>query len=364
MKFKFIKGNLRKPYLTLFITAFVCLTLLSQVKSQSYQTPSTDTLVITGVGDVMLGTFVPSRNFLPPGEDCSDEFVNVKHILKRANVSFANLEGVFIDTIREKKACKSDQCWYFAMPVKFVDCLVDAGLDLISVANNHTKDFGNSGKKSTAYALDKAGLQYAGWLTKPYAIFVNDSIKYGFCAFSPETGNCDIRNYPEAIKLVSYLDTVCDVVIVSFHSGAEGVEHQHVPRKAEMFMGYNRGNVYEFSHKMIDAGADVIFGHGPHVTRAIEVYNNRFIAYSMGNFCTYSRISIEGVKGLAPIIEVFTDKQGRFLKAQIHSTLQKKYQPPLIDEKKQVLKIIQKLTKIDFPEVRISISDDGWVTVP
>jgi len=326
---------------------------------------SKDTLVIVGVGDVMLGTIIPNRESLPPNEDCSNEFVHVKDIFQSADVAFCNLEGVFTDTPEGRKKCKNpDNCWTFGMPTKFVNCLVDAGFDLISTANNHTKDFGPTGKASTAKALDSAGLHYAGWITMPYTIYEKDSIKYGFCAFSPESGNCDIRKYDEARKIVHYLDSVCDVVIVSFHSGAEGADHQHVTKNDEMFMGYNRGNVFAFSHTVIDAGADVVFGHGPHVTRGIEVYKDRFIAYSMGNFCTYSRISIAGVCGLAPIVQVFTDNTGKFLKAKIHSTNQVKYQPPLIDPQKRVLKIIQNLTKQDFPEMKINISDDGWVTLP
>ena len=59
-------------------------------------------------------------------------------------------------------------------------------------------------------------------------------------------------------------------------------KYQHVTREREYFYGENRGNVYEFSHAMIDAGADMIFGHGPHVARAIEVYKNRFYCLQLG----------------------------------------------------------------------------------
>jgi len=350
-----------------FLFAFALLFIITGSQNfLSAQIPadslSKDTLVIVGVGDVMMGTIIPSRIYLPKGEDCSNEFVNVKDIIQKADVAFCNLEGVFTDTPDNHKPCKGDNCWTFGMPTKFAQCLVDAGFDLISNANNHCKDFGEAGKKSTAKALDSAHLHYAGWLSKPYTIFIKDSIKYGFCAFSPESGNCDILDYAAATKIVHFLDSVCDVVIVSFHSGSEGPDHQHVTRQNEIFMGYNRGNVYEFAHKMIDAGADIIFGHGPHVTRGIEVYNHRFVAYSMGNFCTYSRISIAGVCGLAPMMKVSVDKKGEFLKAQIISTYQLRFQPPLIDPDKRVLKVIQNLNKADFPEVKINISDEGVVT--
>ena len=69
-----------------------------------------DTLVIVGVGDVMLGTIIPSREFLPSGEDCSKEFQNVKHIFQQADVAFCNLEGVFTDSPNGHKPCNNDNC--------------------------------------------------------------------------------------------------------------------------------------------------------------------------------------------------------------------------------------------------------------
>ena len=93
-------------------------------------------------------------------------------------------------------------------------------------------------------------------------------------------------------KTIAYLDSLVDIVIVSFHGGAEGSEYTNITKKTEIFLGENRGNPYEFSRVAIDAGADVIFGHGPHVTRSMDIYKNRFIAYSLGNFATYARMSL------------------------------------------------------------------------
>jgi hypothetical protein len=323
-----------------------------------------DTLIVVGVGDIMLGTILPSRASLPKNEDCSGELTPTSEYFKTADVAFCNLEGVFTDTPEGRKKCKNPKiCYTFGMPTKFVNCLVDAGFDLISNANNHCADFGQRGRESTAKTLKDAGLHFAGTLAYPYTIYEKDSIKYGFCAFSPESGNCRFNNYTEAAKTVKYLDSICDVVIVSFHSGAEGAACQHVTKKDEMFMGYNRGNVYEFSHRMIDAGADVIFGHGPHVTRAVEIYKDRFIAYSMGNYCTYSNISVAGVCGVAPIIKLWVDKNGKYLKGQIIPTYQDKYQPPKVDSQKRALKIIQNLTREDFPEVKMFIDENGFVSL-
>ena len=88
-------------------------------------------------------------------------------------------------------------------------------------------------------------------------------------------------------------------------------------KQHEIFHGENRGDVYNFAHTMIDNGADVVFGHGPHVTRAIEVYKERFISYSLGNFCTYGQINLAGPNGLAPIVKLNVDTSGRFLSGRI-----------------------------------------------
>lgn len=323
-----------------------------------------DTVRIVAVGDMMLGTHYPSKEHLPPNSDCSSELKNVKHILKSGDITFGNLEGVLTDSQAGAKRCNNPSiCYTFGMPTHFVDCLKDAGFNLLSIANNHVGDFGDQGRASTKKAIEQRGIRYAGLLSCPTDTFSINGVKYGFCAFAPNTGTVDIKDIPAVEKIVRELAKECNIVIVSFHGGAEGKSHQHVTRKTETFLGENRGNVHEFAHRMIDAGADVLLGHGPHVTRAIEVYKNRFIAYSMGNFCTYSRISISGVSGLAPIFKISTDKQGNFLKAEITSTYQEKSQPVLIDEQQRVLKVIQDLTRADFPEMAnvINIDNNGVV---
>jgi poly-gamma-glutamate capsule biosynthesis protein CapA/YwtB (metallophosphatase superfamily) len=323
-----------------------------------------DTVNIVAVGDIMMGTHYPSKEYLPPNGDCSGELVNVKHILKKGDITFGNLEGVLTDSHVGVKKCNNPSiCYTFGMPTAFAACLVDAGFNLISVANNHVGDFGEQGRQSTKKTLDKHGLHYAGLLTCPFDTFTLKGVKYGFCAFAPNVGTMNVRDIPAAEKLVKELDKQCDILIVSFHAGAEGRTYQHVTRKTETFLGENRGNVYEFAHRMIDAGADLLLGHGPHVTRAIEVYKDRFITYSMGNFCCYSRINLQGVNGLSPIFTIKTDRHGKFLKGEITSTKQIKSQPVLIDEEKQVLKVIQDLTRADFPEMDkvINISNNGEI---
>lgn len=325
----------------------------------------TDTVKVVAVGDIMMGTIVPDGKHLPPNKDCSPQLSEVKPVLLSGDIVFGNLEGVLTDSKAGAKRCNNPRlCYTFGMPTSFVNCLKDAGFNLLSVANNHVGDFGEQGRKTTVETLEKANIHFAGLKDYcPTTTFTVDGVKYGFCAFAPNRGTVDVRDIPAAQEIVRNLAKDCDIVIVSFHAGAEGAKYQHITRRTETFVGENRGNVYEFAHKMIDAGADILLGHGPHVTRAVEVYKDRFITYSMGNFCTYDRVNISGVNGLAPIFKIYTDKKGKFLKAEVVSTYQQKYEPVHIDEDKRVLKVIQNLTWQDLPEMKkaITIDDNGLI---
>ncbi|MCU0428958.1 MAG: CapA family protein [Cytophagaceae bacterium] len=308
-----------------------------------------DSVVIAGVGDIMFGTNYPSPSYLPPN-DGKNLLDSVASYLKSATITFGNAEGTFLNEGGEVKSCSNPAvCYAFRQPVRYAQYFLQGGFDLISVANNHVGDFGETGRRSTAKTLSEAGLGFAGLLTHPYTIVERDGKKFGLVAFSPNGGTCDIKNIREAAKLVKKVDSLCDILIVSFHGGAEGSKHTHVTKNTEIFYGEDRGNVHAFSHAMIDAGADVVFGHGPHVTRAVEVYKNRFIAYSLGNFCTYGRFNLKGINGLAPIIKVMTNQKGEFMKADVISTRQIGEGIPVIDPTEGAFKQLEMLTNSDFP---------------
>lgn len=336
-------------------------TLLLFVLTNVIYAQKKDTITLIGVGDMMMGSNYPDNSGLP-ANDGQFLLKEVEDVLKNADVTMGNLEGVLLDEGGTPKTCRDPKvCYVFRSPERYVQNLVNAGFDVMSLANNHAGDFGEVGRKSSMKALDAAGIQHAGQLPKKSIVFEKEGIKYGFAAFAPNSGCVSLTDITSAKEIVAHLDSISDIVIVSFHGGAEGAPYQHVPRKSELFHGENRGDVYLFAHTLIDAGADIIFGHGPHVTRAVEVYKDRFITYSMGNFCTYGGINVSGVSGLAPIIKVYTDSKGIFFKAQITPTYQTNRSPVRIDSQKQVIKRIQELTKQDFPEVKMTIDDNGWI---
>ncbi|HTJ49822.1 MAG TPA: CapA family protein [Cyclobacteriaceae bacterium] len=337
----------------------VALTFLI-LSAQAQQTKK-DTVTVIGVGDIMMGTNYPENKL--PSDNGSFLLKDVEHVLQNADITFGNLEGTLLNEGGTPKTCKDPKvCYVFRTPVSYVQNLLNAGFDVMSLANNHAGDFGETGRRSSIKTLEEAHLEHAGQLIHPYATFVRDSIKYGVVAFAPNGGCVNLNDLNNARALVAHLDSICDIVIVSFHGGAEGAEYQHVPRANELFHGENRGDVYKFARVVIDAGADIVFGHGPHVTRAVDLYKDRFITYSMGNFCTYRGISVSGINGLAPIIKVYTDSKGKFYKAQITPTYQTYGTGVRIDPAKQVIRKIKELTEKDFPESAIRIDENGLIT--
>ncbi len=340
---------------------FQVLFIIFQFSAYSQINDST-TVSVIGVGDIMLGTSFPSEKYLPPGDDCSFMLKEVKPHFKDVDIVFGNLEGSFLDDGPVVKKCKdTTKCYAFRSPEKYFNCLIDAGFNLFSLANNHMNDFGIKGQQSTVKLIEENNLYAAGLLTREYEIFKKDSVIYGFCAFSPNKGTTRINDYKTVERIITLLNDTADIIIVSFHGGAEGADYTKVPREHEIFYGEDRGNVYEFARVAIDAGADIIFGNGPHVPRAIDLYKDRFIAYGLGNFCTYRRMNISGVNGMAPAIKVFTDKTGKFVEAEIIPFKQNEITGTVYDPTNSSIREIKQLTLEDFPESELQISDDGIV---
>jgi poly-gamma-glutamate capsule biosynthesis protein CapA/YwtB (metallophosphatase superfamily) len=175
-----------------------CLFLLLITEVALSQAPK-DTITVIGVGDIMMGSNYP-KEVLPPNQG-RDLMKEVSAILSGADVTMGNLEGVLLDSGGTAKTCRDPKvCYVFRTPVSHVQNLVNAGFDIMSLANNHAGDFGEMGRRSSMKTLDAAGIHYAGQLTKPYAIFEKDGIRYGFTAFAPNSGCLNINDLQEAKK--------------------------------------------------------------------------------------------------------------------------------------------------------------------
>lgn len=338
------------------------------IKDSTLSTSNDSTLTFVGVGDIMMGLNYPDESPVLPPEDGALIFSDVKSILQDATLTIGNLEGVLLDLGGTPKRCSNPKlCYAFRMPERYVNHLVDAGFDLLSVANNHSGDFGPTGRETSQEVLKKAGLGFAGFegMSEKYYL-EKDGIRYGFTAFSVNNGTLRVTDAAKAKQVISDLRDSSDIVIVSMHIGAEGKKFNRITRKTEHFVGENRGNPYAFARLAIDAGADIVFGHGPHVARAIDLYKGKFIAYSLGNFATSTSVNITGVSGYAPIIKIKTNKNGDFLEGQIYSAIQQGpdgARRPLLDTTGACISEIKKLTEKDIPEAKIVIEKDGKIVL-
>jgi len=319
--------------------------------------PTHPGLTVAAVGDIMMGTDFP-QNILPDDDGVSF-LAAVTPILTTPDVTFGNLEGVLQDGGEPIKQCKDARvCFLFRTPTRYAQYLSQAGFDVMSLANNHARDFGEDGRSSTMAALDAVGIHHSG-REGTTASWIANGRRVALVAFAPNVGS-NLLNEPDiARNLVRQLAATHDIVIVSFHGGAEGNGAEVLPFAPETFAGEDRGDVVGFAHAMVDAGADLVLGSGPHVVRAMELYRDRLIAYSLGNFATYYGISVDGIRGIAPILLCTLDKQGRFVSGRIEATTQLRPAGTSLDPARTVVSLLRTLTDTAFPQGSLTISDDG-----
>ncbi|MBR1733000.1 MAG: CapA family protein, partial [Alloprevotella sp.] len=296
-----------------------------------------------------------------PANGGRDLFRDAAPVLQRADVACGNLEGAMADGGASTKRGGANS-YSFRMPTSYAPLLTEAGFDFLSLANNHANDFGPAGIASTERCLQEQGIGFAGIKGHPEtSVKEIGGVRYGFCAFGHNRYTLRTQETAEVQRIVRGLRSQCDILIVSFHGGAEGARFKHLPNGTETFLGEDRGDLRRFARTCIDAGADLVYGHGPHVVRAIDLYKGKFIAYSLGNFCTPYGISVNGVNAYSPIIEVKIDGRGNFLEGQIHSLVQARGIGPRTDAANGPAREIKALTEADVPQAALSIGADGRI---
>lgn len=319
-----------------------------------------DSLTIAMTGDIMMGTTWPTK--MLPSDNGAKLFDDAKPILRRANLAIGNLEGTLLDGGKTWKS-GGPNSYAFRTPTSYAPLLKEAGFDFLSMANNHANDFGQEGILSTEKCLKQQGIKFAGVEGRTEtAIIESNGLKIGLCAFGHNSYTLKHTDLETVGRIVDKLVKETDIVIVSFHGGAEGRTKNHLPQGAESFLGENRGSLRQFAHFCIDHGADIVYGHGPHVTRAMELYKGRFIAYSLGNFCTPYNVSLIGISGYAPLVEVMIDREGSFIGGQIHSMHQLRGVGPRLDKEHRAAREIKSLSEADIKDNKLRIDNNGRIT--
>jgi hypothetical protein len=328
-----------------------------------------DEIAITAVGDVMLGTTFPDESTLPPN-DGAGLLAEVTPFLKRGDIVYGNLEGPIVDG-GESTKCRGKKigtCFAFRVPTRYGKYLKDAGFTAMGLANNHAMDFGLEGRASSRQVLDAMQIAHTGEVGDTARLTVKGR-RVAIIAFATYPGAYNFLDLDESLQTIRSLKAESDLVIVGFHGGAEGATHQHVLEGDETFLGEDRGDLRKFTHAAIDAGADMVIGSGPHVVRAMEIYQGKLIAYSLGNFATYGPFNLNAENGLSLVLEAHLAGDGTFLRGKVYPVKQEKPGGPppggpKLDAEMKILPVLRALSNADFPQTAVVVGPLGELWLP
>ncbi|MDZ8028327.1 MAG: CapA family protein [Nostoc sp. DedQUE01] len=317
-----------------------------------------DTITIKAVGDIIPGTNFPNYR-LPRFRD---QLLpkSVRTHFQGSDILFGNFESSLTNYPYTTKDITRGQVFAFRSPPAYAQLFAKAGFNVFNMANNHAMDFGLVGFKDTKKNLEAVGIATLGHKNQILYLKVNN-IPVGMIGFSPYEMYNSIHNLAAAEKLVAEAKNNTNIVIVSMHAGAEGTEALHVKNETEFFYGENRGNSINFARKMIDAGADLVLGHGPHVPRAMEIYKNKIIAYSLGNFLGYRTLSTNAQAGDSLILEVKLNSSGNLVSSKIIPIRMDKQGIPQVDRHLRTVKLMRHLNNQAFPKNPVKINNKGEI---
>ncbi|HEY9850502.1 MAG TPA: CapA family protein [Leptolyngbyaceae cyanobacterium] len=323
------------------------------------QPPATnaDIISIKAVGDIVPGTNFPN-NRLP--SNSKQLFQNVKPYLQGADILFGNFESTLTNYPRTPKNVSRPMVHAFRTPPEYAKLMKETGFDVLSVANNHSLDFAMNGFNDTLKNIEQAGMTPVGKKNQIAYVNVKNS-RVAFIGFSHLDLHNSINDLASAKKLVIEAKKNAEIVVISVHAGAEGTGAMRVKNKQEMFYGENRGNKVLFARTLIDHGADLVLGHGPHVPRAMELYKGKLIAYSLGNFVGYRTLSTWGALGQSLILDVKLNSQGDFVSGKIIPVQLDRRGIPSPDKSSRSVNLIRNLTKMDFPNTNLKIDGKGQI---
>lgn len=321
------------------------------------QRAAAGTVTVAAVGDTAMGV-TPT---LPP--DPASYLSPVTGELK-GDVVFGNLEGTLTD-VSESPKCgpESSECFAFRAPPEYAAYLADAGFTLMSNANNHSFDFGEAGEEETVRALHEAGIEQTG-LPEEITVVGAGGRRLAFIGFSPYSNAPSLTDPDAAEDLVQKADRKADIVVVAIHAGAEGSDAQHVTGGEEEYLGEDRGNPEEFAHRVIAAGADLVLGSGPHVLRGMELYRDRLVAYSLGNFSGFHNFTIEGVLGESAVLNVTLARDGSFRAGRLASLRLVEEGQPVPDPEEAAAQTVAELSVEDFGGTAVHIGRGGRLRAP
>lgn len=292
---------------------------------------------LVAVGDISFSRGV--ERIVKKQKDINYPFLKIRDYLKSADLVFGNLET----PITQGPEIPNFEIIFRSNPGT-EQALKKAGFSILSLANNHTLDFGEKGLKDTFNFLEGAGIKYVGAGQNEQEAYQpvyieNKGIKFAFLAYTDSyfvpayyeasanrfgTAFMRIEKMTEAVKEAKQK---ADFVIVSMHAG---IEYARKPNNSQI----------NFAHAAVDAGADLVIGHHPHVVQTMEKYKGKYIFYSLGNFVFDQPQLQETKEGLA--IKVYFSKDG-INKISLLPVVMENLAQPEMANKNKADKILQRL---------------------
>jgi poly-gamma-glutamate capsule biosynthesis protein CapA/YwtB (metallophosphatase superfamily) len=332
------------------------------------------TVTLSATGDIIMGS-APDKL---PANGGRGFFADVQQSL-RADLVMGNLEQPLTNATVSTK-CRREvpattpggqptvtvakNCFAFRAPPSYAAHLKEAGFQLLNTANNHSRDYGAAGYRSTQQALERQSLRHTG-STDEITVVDVEGVKVAVAGFSSYAGANSLIDLAQARRVVKQAARRADIVVVQVHMGAEGAGRGHVKPGTERFFGENRGDPMTFSRAVIDSGADLVVGHGPHVLRGMEFYRGRLIAYSLGNFAGGGNtLSNSGVLRFGGILKASLTADGSWGGGEFISTELNASGRPIRDTKENGRTLVARLAKADFGASAAVIGRDGAISPP
>jgi poly-gamma-glutamate capsule biosynthesis protein CapA/YwtB (metallophosphatase superfamily) len=346
-------GSARRLWLG-FAVVIVALSTCGVASAKRPRPRHVKPITLEWVGDIALS----AERGLPPG-GLTSALAPVRGVLREPDLTLGNLEGTLsVGGASKCGGAGSGNCFAFQAPPSTAGALRSLGFDLVNQANNHSMDYGASGRSQTVAALRAAGVAHTGF---PGEITVLRAAgrRAAFVGFAPYPYDADLLDIPAAKALVRKARSEASLVVVFIHAGAEGADELHTPHGTETFLGEDRGEPRGFAHAVIDAGASIVLGSGPHVIRGIERYRGHLIAYSLGNFVGYHTLAGGGVLSESAILRVTLGAVGRVLAGRwIPIRLVDGLPRP--DPTSASAKLVARLSREDFPADHYAIGPKGY----
>lgn len=341
------------------------LSVCASVRLSAQSIHGTFPLRLVFTGDINLGTRTLEGG-IPP-DSGRRLFAGVDSLLK-GDLVVGNFEGVFSDSGESAKcAPKSTRCYAFATPTWLAPRLREAGFTHLNLANNHANDYGLEARLGTESLIRQMGLTPYGPLDLLAITPVEHDGQYmlvGIVGFATYPHAYNLLDLPGSATIVSQVRPLVDILIVTFHGGKEGSAAVRTPNAPEFLAKEPRGNLRKWARTVIDAGADAVVGHGPHVLRGVEFYHGRPVFYSLGNFVTYRGFNLEGPLGLTTVLQLDLDPTGGFVSGRMPALIQRADSGTGPDSLRRATALLRRITRLDFPGTGAKFADDGSVSAP